>query len=290
MRGRDFPRGIEFDQNKHKNILIDKAYEQAVESLEDEDPINPKEFTNYDPAMIEDDLKYVDRMKKVFEQSDAQLSLEQKRDQKLGLIFEVIIHEQAELNEWLGANVSTRKASDFDDIRNGVDSIAEFKHDIGSSHLALAIDVTRGNPAKKMERIKEEIDNEQLSEVKYFESSDETFKGSLKKVPRVVIGADRESILKLAEQWTKNDRKGLAVNSMQLQILDEIKAQLETFMAYAENKGKRDIAKIYRGQLSLINEIRRGKEKLYKTPGMQDYKKNDRVYEALLRQLDIFTK
>ena len=275
---------MEFRREKR---IIDLAYKKAQEVLASEESIDPQQFDNFDPATIARDVEYVKRMEAVFAQQN---NADMQEAKQFGLILEAMIHEQAELNDWLGEEVTTVKASRFDDIANGIDSIAEFHRDGGVSHLALAIDVTHGDPTRKLIKIREEIDAGRLSEIKYFASSDGNFQGSLKKVPRVIVGADRKTIIDLAQLWTENKKTDLAKHPVQLQLLDEIILQLRTFINYAETNGKDSVIDIYRKQLRLVESIRQSPRKLElaQQEGAQDYQNNDRMFGQLTLALRSF--
>ncbi len=273
------------DQTERGRKLIDGACSKALEVMRS-DEINPSDFKNhsgYSNATIQKDIAYVERLDTSFGKN---LSPEQEDARKLAMIFEAIIHEQAELSDWLGPDVITRKASRFDDFGNGIDTIAEFAHPDGN--LVLAIDVTMSNPTKKLEDIKKDIDRETLSHIKYFESSDGKFKGHLRGiVPKVIVGAERRAVLRLASLWLKNEKKELGAHPMQLQILDEIAAQLNVFRRYADKIGKTNLGDIYEKQTDLILAIRESKHLLYQKPGAQSYAYSDGLYKTLLDQLSL---
>jgi len=269
--------------------VFDRAHNRAQESLAEE-AIDERDFEDlYSPKTVRDDRAYVAEMERRFESSDTLAMAEIKR---MSTVFEALMNEQIELNEWLGPDVKTRTASRFDDIKNGVDSIAEIEHETSTSHLALAFDITHGHDlTRKMARIKREIDQATLTEVKYFESSDGTFKGKLAKVPRVVIGADRETLKELINLWMSKRNKDLAIHPIQLQIIDEIVMQLEAFQEYAVRTGKNDIAQIYARQLALVRGIQTSKQGLYRTSHIDTgYLFNDRVFSGIQESLAIFSE
>ena len=270
--------------------IIDKAYQKALAEIAENRAIEPRAFTkfNYDPAIIEEDLRYVEVMEKKFKQDERPEFAEQ---QKLATILVVIMQTQIEMNDWMGPDVTTKQASRYDDIKNGIDTICEFEQESGVQHLALALDITSSwNPTKKLSRIKEEIDAGKLSTVKYFESSDETFHGTLQLVPRVVIGAERKAIVELAELWLNKKNKELASHPIQLQILNEIVHQLKAFMNYAEKKGKTNVAAIYNRSLRLMDHIRSSSDKIALASKHKsvDYATNDTVYANIIDGLSIF--
>lgn len=199
----------------------------------------------------------------------------------MALIFEALVLDQTERSNWLGENAMTVRASKFDDYANGVDMIVEFPEEI-SRHLALAVDVTTSEMlAKKFSRIREEIDRGRLSRVKYYDSKN--FRGELKNVPRIIIGADQSSVRQAGELWLENKNKELAVHPMQNIILDEIVFQLKAFSDYAAGRGKKEIADSYNNSLKIIERIIREKNALFPP-------ENDRVFSAIVQCCDNFGK
>ena len=285
------PRPDVFEQKRleRRAKMLDTAYQKAQDIFDSEDAIDPLSFENYDQTMVEADLNKVRSQEALFR---SQETPETERALRYSAILEAIIHEQIELSDWLGPEVMSRKASRFDDIFNGVDSIAEFQQEHKPSYLALSLDVTYGHPEKKLKRIRNEIDHETLSQIKYFESSDGSFKGSLKKVPRVVIGADFHQIERLADLWVNGKKKELAEDPMQLQILDEVAMQLRSFQTYATRNNHPAVAAIYQRQLELIQRIMNAPEKiaLRNVPGKQNYGNEDRIFNALRAGLKVFER
>lgn len=133
-------------------------------------------------------------------QFEKQESPEELRHRKLATVFEAIVHEHAELSEWFGPDAETIKPSRYDDIKNGIDTVAELKETGNSvARIAMGIDVTFSHDAElKFERIKKEIESGKLAEVKYFYSESSDIKEKLSNLPRVVIGADEKTIREVA--------------------------------------------------------------------------------------------
>jgi len=234
----------------------------------------------YDPEVITKDKAYVENLEGKFSADGAP-----EASKKFGKLFEAIINDQIENSDLMGPNADVIVPSRFDDIANGIDSIVRFKEQKGAtSHLALAIDVTRSHAEieKKFSRIRSSIEDGNLSRVKYFRSKN--FRGELKPVARVVIGADHvvtEDISNLMltfmrmqrtiaeNRRTKNEndsanelpkklsevRKKLADHPLHQIVLTEIRAQLEAFQSYAQQRGKQTAADEYTKILHLIAEI-----------------------------------
>lgn len=227
-----------------------KAYQRANNVL-DADRIDPEALEGCDKEMVARDMQYVrDRQARFKIESRP----EAEEDKKMATVLEAIVHEQVELNDWLGPNAETISASHFDDIANGVDTIVQFQregeHD---AHLGLAIDVTFSTDIRnKLNRIMEDIEQGRLTEIKYFaspnpEEPDEyVYNGGLK-VPRVVIGIEKQTVEKLADLWMKKNKKELGAHVVQRVIAKEILDQLTCFEQYARSRNNRNhIAENYK--------------------------------------------
>jgi len=276
---------IKFEKSNNQifeNITIGQIYEKAKQALK-KDAIDLKEFTDlYGKDNVEKDKKYVDEMEKKFTQEDMP---EQIESNKLATIFEAILHDHAELSEWLGPNVYTISTSRYDDIKNGVDTIAEFiEKERSASHLGLAIDATFSlDINKKIRRIKNEIINGQLTKVKYFKSNKINFRGELSKIPKVIIGADAKTIQELGKLWFKKRNKELAEHPIQFQILDQILMQLETFEEYAKRNNQHGIAEIYKKTHEIILKIYNEKVSSVNDSGVRDS-----MFNKIKRAMDNF--
>lgn len=274
---------------KSRERITRQAYKKALELFEDEEAIDPTTFEEYNPAVVEADMKRVHELEARFAAEDTP---ESERARVYATILEGIIHEQAELSDWLGPDVMTRKASRYDDIFNGVDSIAEFHTDENQTYLALSMDVTYAHPERKLKRIRNEIDKDTLSKIKYFSSSDGRYQGSLSKVPRVVIGADFNHIERLASLWVSGKKAELATDPVQWLILNEIALQLGAFHEYAKRNDRSQIAQIYSQNLRLIQRVMDLPEKmaLSRRTETNEMLDEDRVFGALKHSLDRFSR
>jgi len=266
-----------------ENIGSGQAFERAKKVIK-ENEVQMEDFKDtYDD--IDKDKKYVAKREKQFQEQTTP-ALEEIN--KLATIFEAIIFEQGEQSDWLGSNTETIKTSRFDDIANGVDMIVEFTpEDQPVSHLGMAIDATfNSDTSAKFERIKREIDEGKMAEVKYFQSDNQEFKGKLKMIPRIVIGADSKAISELSELWLEESRgskKVLAEHQIQFQILEEIIMQLRAFKTYAEKIGQNKIAEVYKQALNIILPIYKEKTKQIK-----DKRNRDSVFLDIEKNLEMF--
>jgi len=273
-----------FEKQAFESITWDRLDKRTEKFNKENPPINPEDFIDiYGKEVVQKDLKYIQELKNKFE---ADSTPEKAEVKKHADVLEAVIADQTELNDWMGPDASTIVASEKDDMGNGVDIIVEFLRDNGVSHLALAIDVTHGQDVKnKMERIKKEIKSGKLTEVKYFKSENSGFKGKLEHIPRVIIGADKNTILELGELWLERNNEALAKHKIQFQILEEIKIQLEAFRDYATEQKQHEIANKYAKSLRIIGGIISKKSGNYIS---EDELRQDKVFSAICDEVKIF--
>lgn len=265
---------------------INQLYNKA-QGILDKDAINPMEFddTYKDVA---GDMELVAKLELKFANNMANEPEAIRSAMKKGKILEAIIHEQGELAEWFGENATTIVPSRYDDVVNGVDNIVEFREERQTaSYLALAIDVVAGTHVReKINRIKKEIGEGHLTEIKYFKSDLLHIKGKKTNVPRVVIGAEQKNVDELMRGWFLGNKQVLANHFIQIAILKEIRMQLVAFAKYAREKGGErgeEIASIYEHSLEIINEIIRSKRDLDID---RDATENDAVFQGIKTSLE----
>lgn len=254
-----------FEREALENADLDRIHKKALEALERSkfheenfiDPVGP-----YSAGAVERDLQLVARREESFKARETE---ESKINKQLADIFEAIVLEHGELSEWFGENAVTFKTSSYDDYENGVDTIIEFQDQDSrsASYLGLAADVTfTGDPTKKFDNLKKQIENGRLARVKYFHSEHMNIHGQLSKLPEVIIGAHRKTVLELAEHWISGENSLLARHKIQIMILRQMSDQLKTFAMYAESIKQFEAAQIYKERLALVDEILEQKQAL----------------------------
>ena len=285
----------------HLDTVIKLAESRVFShAIDPNDFIRSEEDPNsgpYDRASVERDVAYLARTEQQIVESNWSEDFKGNRSriaamQKIAHAFEGVML-QADSNEWLGPGVEIIIPSRYDDVVNGIDGIAEF-HDEGYfSHLALGMDVTSSERIeKKLARVKSEIEKGELAKIRYFESESMHFKGEKKNIPRVIVGADRQTVYDLTLLWSEGKMAELSQHHMQIQMLSEIHHQLEAYTAYARTDGeatqREKLVHIYESSRRLIDEIiqghvaRRG-EKAVRS--MLHEAEKDNVYQALLEKL-----
>ncbi len=279
------------------SLADERVFQYATDPRDFAEPNGP-----YEQIDIERDLKHVEQMEQRFATGNFEQGTSGKRAREEALrkaarAFEGIVLDNCAENGWLGDPdaVEVIVPSRYDDIVNGVDGIIDFPEERKSSPLALAMDVTSSHDvSKKLTKIKDEITKGKLAEIRYLHSERMRMHGRMYDIPRVVVGADRETIRQLLEPWNARKMKTLAEHHMQYQMLDEIRRQLEVFAAYARARGDERgtrMAQIYDEDRVVINNLLAQKEEAYGSQAsnkMRAKTQEDSVYQTLLKELQGF--
>ena len=191
-----------------------------------------------------------------------------KEGKRRGEALEVIVGDQVELNDWFGPNALLTRTSEYDDVMNGIDAVAEF--DFGEERkperLALGVDASMRADVAMIERkitrnIEKVTGQREPAEVRYFESQildaagHPSVKGRLEAVVPVVIGLDGEDCDRLMCLFVQllrlrsNKEKTESINALikektlemqkhpvQMVFLLEIKTQLEMYLGLFKEK------------------------------------------------------
>jgi len=260
---------------------MEQAHQRAREIFNNRDYSiqAPDFFSLYTKEGVVQDVLRAKQKKMEFE---AAQTPEAKQTKMVSEVFEAIMLEQAELSNWLGDNVSVLKTSIYDDYFNGTDMVAEWiEPERESNVLALGVDVTFGKASveRKLERVRRDVESGKLGTIKYFQTSDDSFRGQRKGVPHVVIGVDRASVEQLADLWLRNDKKALAEHPVQRALIEEMYLQLRTIQGHALAHGQTEVAEAYRRSLAIVERIREQKSSV--PLGELEH---DRVYAEILAQ------
>jgi len=305
----NFEASLLHDRNRERKLSEPQAALQKILVAANRNrAIQPKDFEYlYGAEAVKTNQEEVRRLEGIFAEETEQDT------EKIGELFEALVNLLIEENDWLGPNATVIVPSRYDDIINGIDSIVEFegKHE-AKTHLALAMDVTENGSAieKKLKRIRDSIDRNELSRVKYFQSGN--FTGELNPVARVVVGIEGTTVeeiadlvlrLKKSQSATTEDRRSgnmsaaaektkaefkrvreqIANHPAQRTVLSEIEEQLEIFHAYAESKKKEKAADEYARILSIIHAIIEEKSGSREAETKKDIPK-DAIRETILAQ------
>lgn len=292
-----------------------EAYQKLVPRYK-ESAVEIESFTDlYGPETIKKDKQAIEELERKFEESDKR-NPERADYRKRGELLEAILAEQIELEDWLGPEAQTITPSRYDDIFNHVDLTVEFANKGFVKYLALSIDATtsRQEIAQKIDIIRKDIQDDHLTSIKYFSSGETGLRGKLEDIPRVVIGADVNTIRELAGLWLnlektkarktelekdldsdspeileiraeiKSLNTKLAGHRIQLQILKEIKLQLDYFITLTQSQNKTAIEKKYQNALQTIDQILEEKR-----PGISKEEEikmeQDVIYQTILQEV-----
>jgi len=290
MRVEKFPKFIENAERIEKALeIVEKTYKKGIDIIKED------EFKDlYSKETVEADLEWVRKEEERFEKEDTP---EQKEARKVSTVFEAIIFDQVEANNWLGETARTIKSSRYDDIKNGIDLIVEFpEEELSASHLALAVDVTLSSELEnKLRDIKRDIERGKMGTIKYFKSEALNIRGEKSNIPKVVIGTDYHTFTEVVDLWMSRDtaeggaaKDKLVKHPIQFILLEEILMQLEKFEDYARKIKQEKVAEEYKRVKEIIEEVYRKKLVLYEE--LLNKKdvivQKDGVYQAIQNYLD----
>jgi len=290
--------------SEHISGVEEEAFDLIIPEHEDL-AIKLEEFEEiYGKEEIARDNVAVERKRAKFEKIDGPL----KRRARL---LEAILSQQIELSEWFGKDAATITPSEYDDLFNGVDMIAEFERDDSFQYMAMGVDVTSSvqQVKKKLAIIKEHIRDGTLTQVKYFKSERNDIQGRMGKIPLLVVGADSRTISELANLWlatykskhpevgldkldieelkqkAREAREILAKHRAAILVLKELKAQLEVFIEFARGVKSTEVEARYKNLLRVIDEIIKEKN-ISKSDELEN--ESDNVYSAIMEELKTF--
>ncbi len=227
--------------------VLNSAVKKALEILENSKQ-NPSDFGYIDSIK---DSRLVDKIKSSFD-NDPKLHA-------VSEVLEVILYLQCSEGKWFGEDTGVTLANEYDDYVNGVDVLVEFtSSERRPPVLALGVDVTMSKEAvrEKIRRIKESIESDTLTDVKYFESSKNGVKLRLSGLPRVVIGLDSETILGLSQLFVQNKKRELASHlTSHVVVLTEVYEQLVWGLGYAQKINSEKAIKSYKEILDVVNPV-----------------------------------
>lgn len=258
-RGEVLPKSIEAAHRKaSKEVFTNPDYAiQATRFIKTE--TNPG--APYSHTDVENDMLEVLQLRKTFQKRE---TIESRNAKKMAEVFEAVMLVYSELGNWLG-DAQTLRTSSYDDYKNGTDMVAEWSSkEEGTRVLALAVDITFSTLKlqKKLERIKKEVDNDSLGTLRYFKDVHGDFMGTRNNVPRVVIGVSARVVEELSRLWIANDTKKLSAHAVQRLIVEEIRQQVTSIVAYAREHNKQNAVRAYEQLSSVIEKLAEQKKSL----------------------------
>lgn len=260
----------------------ERVYQEYVSEYKKQKPEMDDFSDVYSEIEIKKDKNYLAQIKEGFQFCKTERSE----------ILEIVLAKQIEQADWLGKNCFIVQSSEYDDVINHTDLIAEFREK--DEIIRLAIDVTTSeNKAaldKKIGFIEKDIDNGKLTTLKYylFEETEPHIKGRAEMIPRVIIGTNKEGVKELSglvEKTIKKEEgsnKELANFYAQIEFLEEIKGQLEYFIDYAKaKKGCAPEHPLINRQEKVLNIINRILENKKRSMSLPSRARTNGVYKFL---------
>lgn len=277
---------IVFRDKLEESIML-PAYEKALDILKKES-LQPEMFADtYNQDMLERHAAYVKDREQIF--AENRINNESwARAEVFGKTLEGILHNQ--INEGIfGDDVRGVSTTKYDDYHAGVDEVIERYGQDGSTYIGCAIDVTFGNPRNKIQRIFEEINVGRLKDVTYYESpfgDPPHIHGSLRGIPKVIIGMDEQNLIKLSSQWIENDQEELNQNHLFLNFLRQIQMQAEVYREVAKRAGQNEVSQRYDKVYSAISKLYSDQKSARGVSFLDTSVTDDRVNISIREEMD----
>jgi len=267
------------------------AYEKATDILEKES-LKPEMFADtYNVELMNRHAQYVAEREASFDVS-RETDPGWARAEIFGKTLEAIFHDQINKGVYGDETRGVLTAS-YDDIHAGIDEVLERHGEDGTTHIGLALDLTFGNPKKKIDSICEDIKNNKLKEVFYYESpfgDPPLVHGKLQGIPKVIIGMDATHLIDLAEQWVAGDEEKIQSNQIFLNLLRQIQIQAEVFQDYAKQLLRPEIAERYQKVHSTISKLYTEQKALRGVNFIDSDVTQDQVNRAIQQQVSEILK
>jgi pterin-4a-carbinolamine dehydratase len=279
-----------FKEAREREIML-PAYEKATKLLARES-IKPEMFDGtYQEELMARHARYVEEHEASFALS-RQTNEGWARAEIFGKTLEGILHDQVNKGVY-GEDVRGISTAPYDDIHAGVDEVLERYGEDGSTYIGCALDMTFGNPQKKIDGICEDIKKNKLKDVFYYESpfgDPPLIHGKLQGIPKVVIGMDAPHLVNLAQQWIDGDQEIIQNNQLFLNFLRQIQVQAEVYQDLAKKFHQPEIAARYQKVHSAITKLYREQKTQRGVDWIEPDITNDLVNQSIQQQVSQLLK
>ena len=276
---------IDRQRERHETTspVMETAYRKAMDVFKDPAyAIREQDFTHTmdgGPHIVRQDLEYVRRIKSSFHDSREEANMKKTAD-----IFEAAYITQTRENGWLG-DAHVLKTSELDDIKHGVDMVAEFRRPRGGSNLlALGVDLTSSKEAisKKLKAIRDSLQQGKLSEIRYLKDRQGDALPARKDVPRTIVGVSEGAVKQIAGLWVNGKHKALAEHGVQKIAIEQMYTQLELQLKYARNWMRHEAAASIEEALDTLRPLRVAKRHIADAELRSDPTVEEIAYQAKL--------
>lgn len=233
----------------------------------------------YSRERIRSDIQYLKNRKESFGKVDHTVR---------GQLLETVMSEYVDMVEWFG-NMSSHRASEYDDQCNGVDVILEGEGQ-DEKPVYLAIDCTISENKRtldqKVRSIVNNIEKNTLSTIKYFQSDRDDFKGMLHFVPKVIIAMEPRRMEELAKECLpimkkeKGCYKKLHNSYLQIYFLRQAEAQLKKQQELVNLPGKKHQKEVIEAINNTLEYIQKVLEKKETSLDQSVVKRGNKEFEA----------
>lgn len=246
--------------------VIEKAEKAIRESQVDIGAFESKDFAgsgeNIDPRQ---DAQIAQELRCSWE---AKYTGQEKSDKEVATLLEGTLNHVVELYDWLGGASCTISTTAYDDYINGVDMLIvkereDYENPPENSFTTIATNETLSSSQarEKLEGIKRDIERGHMATVRYFHDTEKEHKGSLRNIPKIVIGLSASNTIDLANiLWSERVPKKEVVRMVEHHpcrgiIIEQIRAQLDAFARYAQKCNQPAVAKAYRDARATFDSL-----------------------------------
>ncbi len=239
-------------QEMHDGALLEEDFGTFI------DKQGVKHAGLYSAEEVEKDKEEILSIKRNFDIKNKSKELEADNYEWQQEIMETSRYVEALFYEKLGGKdgwlpgAMVYKTAEYDDFKNGIDFIVE----LDQEQFGVAIDVTLSRRPeviiKKLNRVKNLIDHDKLSEAKYYERADTDESTA---IPLAVIALDYDHAVQALKFWADGDDALLAKHPTRVKAWLEKSAQFDAYRTYAEHKGKSGIAEVYGRAYIVVQNI-----------------------------------
>lgn len=266
------------------DYLLKKIFERLKQKLGPYVP-KPDDFREiYGDYDVDLDLKLCDALERKWktdlEENGEQYARFQRRERIKAFIAEAIIANQFS-GTWLNVEDSeftvfsnlTAKPDDYGVTnlhRKGFDLSLEFAHNDNPGldiYAGASIDITTSGRIEtitnKFSKVISIIKKGEAPIIKYFENAAETFRGSIKVAPLVLVLSDK-TLRDLFSKELAGKKEELENHPVQLSLLTQFKKQAEVFLSLSKKYNNTDLVTLYEKSLDHINYLLFKKADMYK--------------------------
>lgn len=189
---------------------------------------------------------------------------ERKKTKKMATILEAILIDGITNYDWLGKKIKIVPPNKFDELFKGFDGVIEFNNSEKiNDFLALGIDVSFRSVdgdlfEEKVNNLLNNINNDELTQVKYFKDNNGEAIENLS-IPKIVISIDAKTLEQIMLIWSKkndiNYKDKFKNHTIAIDIIGQIADQCKILAKYANDIGAKNVAKRYNEIFDLLLKI-----------------------------------